>query len=253
MKGTNISQVPVQAVRFMKLAGIILVLFTIINYVLLLFTIKTGDTDWSLNFTTTIVEEGIVPILGIALMFCAYGFEEILGLAPPQPKLRWDSLKFWVYLLSFFFGIIFLLIIPLHISNAVAVSNEAVEKANQTAKEEKEILAERLDEQQNIIGDMLRDNQKLEAFTRKRQLSEEQIANLEKFKSNPNAFKLKVEEVRETLTKQIETKQQREIQKSQLSTFHSSIKIGLTSLLLASCYLTIGWSGFKGNKPRRIW
>lgn len=251
MKGTNVSQVPVQAVRFMKLAGIILVLFTIINYFLLIFTIKTGDTNWSLNFTTIIVEEGIIPILGIALMFCAYGFEEILGLAPPQPKLRWNSIKFWVYLLSFFFGIIFLLIIPLHISNAVAVSNEAVETANKTAKEEKEILEQRLEEQKNIIGDMLRNQPKLDAFIKRRQLSEEQIANLAKFKNNPNAFKVKVEEVRSTLTQQIESKQQQEIQKSQLSAFHSSLKICLTSLLLASCYLTIGWSGFR-DKSRRV-
>ncbi|MDE5081781.1 MAG: HpsJ family protein [Trichodesmium sp. St18_bin1] len=251
MKGTNVSQVPVQAVRFMKLAGIILVLFTIINYFLLIFTIKTGDTNWNLNFTTIIVEEGIIPILGIALMFCAYGFEEILGLAPPQPKLRWNSIKFWVYLLSFFFGIIFLLIIPLHISNAVAVSNEAVETANKTAKEEKEILEQRLEEQKNIIGDMLRNQPKLDAFIKKRQLSEEQIANLAKFKNNPNAFKVKVEEVRSTLTQQIESKQQQEIQKSQLSAFHSSLKICLTSLLLASCYLTIGWSGFR-DKSRRV-
>ncbi|MDE5106406.1 MAG: HpsJ family protein [Trichodesmium sp. St17_bin3_1_1] len=251
MKGTNVSQVPVQAVRFMKLAGIMLVLFTIINYFLLIFTIKTGDTNWSLNFTTIIVEEGIIPILGIALMFCAYGFEEILGLAPPQPKLRWNSIKFWVYLLSFFFGIIFLLIIPLHISNAVAVSNEAVETANKTAKEEKEILEQRLEEQKNIIGDMLRNQPKLDAFIKKRQLSEEQIANLAKFKNNPNAFKVKVEEVRSTLTQQIESKQQQEIQKSQLSAFHSSLKICLTSLLLASCYLTIGWSGFR-DKSRRV-
>ena len=247
MKGTNVSQVPVQAVRFMKLAGIILVLFTIINYFLLIFTIKTGDTNWSLNFTTIIVEEGIIPILGIALMFCAYGFEEILGLAPPQPKLRWNSIKFWVYLLSFFFGIIFLLIIPLHISNAVAVSNEAVETANKTAKEEKEILEQRLEEQKNIIGDMLRNQPKLDAFIKRRQLSEEQIANLAKFKNNPNAFKVKVEEVRSTLTQRIDSKQQQEIQKSQLSAFHSSLKICLTSLLLASCYLTIGWSGFRGK------
>lgn len=251
MKGTNVSQVPVQAVRFMKLAGIILVLFTIINYFLLIFTIKTGDTNWSLNFTTIIVEEGIIPILGIALMFCAYGFEEILGLAPPQPKLRWNSIKFWVYLLSFFFGIIFLLIIPLHISNAVAVSNEAVETANKTAKEEKEILEQRLEEQKNIIGDMLRNQPKLDAFIKRRQLSEEQIANLAKFKNNPNAFKVKVEEVRSTLTQRIDSKQQQEIQKSQLSAFHSSLKICLTSLLLASCYLTIGWSGFR-DKSRRV-
>ena len=251
MKGTNVSQVPVQAVRFMKLAGIMLVLFTIINYFLLIFTIKTGDTNWNLNFTTIIVEEGIIPILGIALMFCAYGFEEILGLAPPQPKLRWNSIKFWVYLLSFFFGIIFLLIIPLHISNAVAVSNEAVETANKTAKEEKEILEQRLEEQKNIIGDMLRNQPKLDAFIKKRQLSEEQIANLAKFKNNPNAFKVKVEEVRSTLTQRIDSKQQQEIQKSQLSAFHSSLKICLTSLLLASCYLTIGWSGFR-DKSRRV-
>ena len=64
-------------------------------------------------------------------------------------------------------------------------------------------------------------------------------------------FKVKVEEVRSTLTQQIESKQQQEIQKSQLSAFHSSLKICLTSLLLASCYLTIGWSGFR-DKSRRV-
>lgn len=64
----------------MKLVGIMLVLFMIINYFLFIFIIKIGDINWSFNFIIIIVEEGIILILGIVLMFCVYGFEEIFGL-----------------------------------------------------------------------------------------------------------------------------------------------------------------------------
>lgn len=107
MKGTNTNPIPIQAAQFLKLAGLILILFTLLNYILLLFPLNLGDVEWRLRFTTQIVNQGIVPILGIALMFSAYGFEDILGLSKAQPKIGWNNLKFWVCLISLFLGLSF--------------------------------------------------------------------------------------------------------------------------------------------------
>ncbi|NET43715.1 HpsJ family protein [Okeania sp. SIO2B3] len=250
MKGSNISPVPALAAKFLKLSGIIMVLFAIINSMLLLFPFNLGDIEWRLNFTTQIIERGILPILGIALMFCGYGFEEILGIAPPQAKVSWSNLKFWIYLLSFFCGIMFLLLIPLHISTAVAQSNQNVEKLNEDAVIAQKQLEERLGQRESSLASLLKNNQKLEEYISQEQLSKEQLAELEKFKNNPDALKVRTEEIRTQLTKQLEQNKQKAQQSSQLTAVKSSVRIGLTSLLLASCYLTIGWSGFKGSKSK---
>ncbi|MDY7004528.1 MAG: HpsJ family protein [Cyanobacteriota bacterium] len=252
MKGTNTNPIPIQAAQFLKLAGLILILFTLLNYILLLFPLNLGDVEWRLKFTTQIVNQGIVPILGIALMFSAYGFEDILGLSKAQPKIGWNTLKFWVCLISLFFGIIFLLLIPLHITSAVAGSNQAIEKVNQDAADAQKQLEERLSQQQAQITGLIESNQRIEDFVGDVELTEEQLANLERFKNNPGALKTQTEAIKENLTKQIEARKQRAEQRSQLGALKSSIRIGLSSLLLASCYLTIGWSGIKGNKARRI-
>lgn len=251
MKGSNISPVPALAAKFLKLAGIITVLFAIINSALLFFPLNFGDIDWRLSFTTQIIERGILPILGIALMFCGYGFEEIIGIAPPQAKVGWNSLKFWIYLLSLFLGIMFLLLIPLHISTAVAESNQNVERLNEEAVIAQKQLEERLGERQSSLASLLKNNQRLEEYISKEQLSKEQLAELEKFKNNPDVLKVRTEEIRTQLTKKLEQNKQKAQQSSQLGAVKSSVRIGLTSLLLASCYLTIGWSGFRG-KPRRV-
>ncbi|MEB3343688.1 HpsJ family protein [Okeania sp.] len=251
MKGSNISPVPALAAKFMKLAGIIMVLFTIINSVLLFFPPNLGDVSWQLSFTRQIIEQGVLPIIGIALMFCGYAFEEIIGIAPAQTKVSWNSLKFWIYLLSFFFGIMFLLLIPLHINTEVMRSNQNVERLNEEAVIAQKQLEERLGERQSSLDSLLKNNQKLEEYISREQLSEEQIAELERLKNNPDALKVRTEEIRKQLIKQLEQNTQRALQNTQLAAVKSTVRIGLTSLLLASCYLTIGWSGFTG-KPRRV-
>lgn len=150
------------------------------------------------------------------------------------------------------FGIIFLLLIPLHITSAVAGSNQAIEKVNQDAADAQKQLEERLSQQQAQITGLLESNQRIEDFVGDVELTEEQLANLERFKNNPGVLKTQTEAIKEKLTKQIEARKQRAEQRSQLGALKSSIRIGLSSLLLASCYLTIGWSGIKGSKPRRV-
>ncbi|MDY6802742.1 MAG: HpsJ family protein [Cyanobacteriota bacterium] len=251
MKVPNTNPIPSQAAQFLKLAGLVLILFALLNYILLLFPFNLGDVEWRLRFTTQLVDRGILPILGIALMFTAYGFEDILGISKAQPKIGWNTLKFWVYLISLFLGIIFLLLIPLHVTSAIAGSNLAIERVNQDAADAKEQLDERLEQQQAQIADLLASNQRVEDFTGGVELTEEQSETLDKFKNDPEALKVQTTAIRSRLTEQIEARRQQAQQRSQNGAFKSIVRTGISSLLLASCYLTIGWSGFRGNRPRR--
>ncbi|NEO53985.1 MAG: hypothetical protein F6K54_13420 [Okeania sp. SIO3B5] len=251
MKGTNTNPISIQAAQFIKLAGLILIIFTLINYILLLFPLNLGDIEWRLNFTTQLVNQGILPILGIALMFAAYGFEDIVGVSKAQPQIGWNNLKFWVCLVSLFLGIIFLLLIPLHITSALAGSNQAIEKVNQDAVDAQKQLEERLSQQQAQITNLLKSNQRIEDFVGDVELTEDQLETFEKFKNNPAALEAQTKAIKDELTKQIEAKRLEAEQRSQLGVFKSTIKTGLGSLLLASCYLTFGWGGMRGSKPRR--
>lgn len=251
MKAPKTNPIPSQAAQFLKLAGLVLILFTLLNYVMLLFPLNLGDVEWRLRFTTQLVDRGILPILGIALMFSAYGFEDILGISKAQPKIGWNTLKFWVYLMSLFLGVLFLLLIPLHVTSAIAGSNQAIERVNQDAADAKEQLEERLAQQQAQITDLLKSDQRVEDFTGGVELTEEQSETLEKFKNDPEALKLQAATIRDRLTEQIERRKQQAQQRSQNGAFKSIVRTGISSLLLASCYLTIGWSGFRGNRPRR--
>ncbi len=173
MKGSNTNSIPSQAAQFLKLAGLVLMLFALLNYILLLFPLNLGDVEWRLKFTTQLVNQGILPILGIALMFSAYGFEDILGISKAQPKIGWNTLKSRVYLVSLFLGIIFLLLIPLHITSAVAGSNQAIEKVNQDAADAQKQLEERLSQQQAQIAGLLKSNRRVEDFVEGVELTEE--------------------------------------------------------------------------------
>lgn len=251
MKGTNTNPISIQAAQFLKLAGLILILFALLNYILLLFPLNLGDIEWRLKFTSQLVNQGILPILGIALMFAAYGFEDIVGVSKAKPQIAWNGLKFWICLISLFLGIIFLLLIPLHITSAVAGSKQAIEEVNQDAVDANKELEERLSQQQAQIADLLKSNQRIEDFVDDVELTEEQLETFEKFQNNPTALKAQTKAIKDELTKQIEANRLEAEQRSQLGAFRSSIRIGVGSLLLASCYLTIGWSGIRGSKPRR--
>lgn len=251
MKGTSPSKIPSQAAGFLKLAGVILFFFALINYILLFVPPNFGDVRWQLNFTTQMVEQGVIPVLAIALMFCAYGLEEVAGVAPEKPKVGFNDLKFWVYLISGFLGIVYLLLIPLHVSTAIAAGNQTIEKINEEAAMAQTQLEEQLQERQNQMATLLQNSRQLEDFVQEEQLTEDQLTRLEQFRENPKALELQTDAIGEQLKQEIEDRRRSAEQRSKLGTFKSSVRVGLGSLLLASCYVTIGWSGLRNKSGRK--
>ncbi|TVU52204.1 MAG: hypothetical protein EA414_18735 [Arthrospira sp. PLM2.Bin9] len=251
MKGTTPNQIPSQAAGFLRLAGVILFFFALINYILLFVPPNFGDLRWQLNFTTQMVEQGVIPVLAIALMFCAYGLQEVAGLSPENPKQGFNSLKFWVYVISGILGVMYLVLIPLHVGTTIAASNETIEKINQDAATAQVQLEERLQEQQTQMLAILGNQQRLEDYIQEQQLTEAQLARLQQFQENPEVLGVQSDAIGQELKREIENRRREAEKRSQLGTFKSNLRVGLGSLLLASCYLTIAWSGLINKRSRK--
>ncbi|MGI0497779.1 HpsJ family protein [Limnospira platensis CENA597] len=251
MKGTTPNQIPSQAAGFLRLAGVILFFFALINYILLFVPPNFGDLRWQLNFTTQMVEQGVIPVLAIALMFCAYGLQEVAGLSPEKPKQGFNSLKFWVYVISGILGVMYLVLIPLHVGTTIAASNETIEKINQDAATAQVQLEERLQEQQTQMLAILGNQQRLEDYIQEQQLTEAQLARLQEFQENPEVLGVQSDAIGQELKREIENRRREAEKRSQLGTFKSNLRVGLGSLLLASCYLTIAWSGLINKRSRK--
>ncbi len=251
MKSKTSSKISSQAAGFLKLAGVILFLVSLVNIALLFFPFNLGDVEWQIQFTSQIAEQGIIPILAIALMFCAYGLEDLAGVTADQTQSKFNTLKFWVYLISTILGVIYLLLIPLHVASLSVATNQTIERANQEAEKAKKQVSEQLQLQQTQMLDLLQNNQKLEEYVASQQLTPEELERLEEFKKNPEALKLQASAFNEQFKRDIEERRQQAEIKSKQGSFKSGVRIGLTSLLLASCYLTIGWSGLTDGKARR--
>lgn len=251
MKSKHPSKIPSQSAGFLKLAGVILFWVSIVNIILLFFPLNLGDLEWQVQFTTQMAEQGIIPILAIALMFCAYGLEDLSGVTADDTQSKFNSLKFWVYLISTILGLIYLLLIPFHFANVSAASHQAIERLNQDAEQAKKQVSEQLQLQQTQMTDLLQNNQKLEEYIASKQLTPEELERLEQFKKNPEALNLQASALNEQFKRDIEERRRQAEMKSKQGSLKSNVRTGITSLLLASCYLTIGWSGLREGKARK--
>ncbi|NER32788.1 MAG: hypothetical protein F6J93_01690 [Oscillatoria sp. SIO1A7] len=250
MKATNSSQLSLQAARFVKLTGTVLILVSLLDLALLPIPLELGDPRWRLDLTTNLVQRGIVPMLGMALVFSGYAFENISGNTRIERK-KIQDLNLWIFLISSGLGFIFLLLVPLHISNALAANKQAIAGFKTVAEQAEQQLEIRLQEQETQFKAILGDRQSLESFISTDQFTPEQLERLQEFKDDPEALQQQINALRDRAKKRIEEQRQESEKRSKTGTLKSSIRVGLTSLLLASCYITIGWTGLKSMSRRQ--
>lgn len=247
MKATNPTQISLRAAQVLKLAGLVLILVSAIDYIMLPIPLQLGEVDWRVRMTTEFVERGIVPLLGMGLVFAGYAFENIVGVASP-PRKPWSDLKAWIFLISTIFSIVFLLLVPLHIANVFAARSQTFARIERESIQTEEQLESRLQQQQNQINALLSNDPNLNDFVSRDGLSAEQLARLEEFREDPEALEEQIERIRENLKKEIAKRKQEAESSATLAALKSSVRIGANSLLLASCYIAIAWGGLKKKK-----
>ncbi len=240
------------AATSLKLVGAITILAALIDFITLLFPPQFGNRAWQLATTTQLVDRGIVPLVGIALLFTGYWIDSSLGRTSRRGSLAVDP-RFWTCLLSCLLGLIFLMTTVLHPNNVRIQSREALTQVETEATDATSQLEERLSADLNArrsqIAALLENEEQLQAAIASGELDEAQLAQIEKFRNNPEELtKFLDTQVGEAKT-QLQTRigEQRKDAESRLKSeaLKATIRVTLSSLLLAIGYTYIGWQGLR--------
>ncbi|NES67340.1 MAG: hypothetical protein F6K24_19915 [Okeania sp. SIO2D1] len=261
MKATNIRQYSSIAARTLTIVGIIMILSSLLDFVVLSIPFNIGSRAWQIGLVTQLVDRGIIPMVGMALLFTGYWVSSNSGLQDNSTSSILD-LRFWGLLLASLLGLIYLLLFPLHLNNTRLARAEAIERINQQASQAETQLEARVSTSEfqnqiqqrqsqlkNQFSTLLGDETRLNEALENEQLSEQVKSLLEQSKDNPQVIdeflNRQAQQLPTQLLTRIRTRKQELEEQANTNSFKSSLRTGLSSLLLAVGYIMIGWTGLK--------
>lgn len=237
MKVTDGPQPSPLAAQILKLVGVILILSFIVELLVLLITPDFANEQWQLGVLTQLVERGVTPLVGFALLYTGFWAQSTLvpsKLAADQGT--WQNPRFWTFVVASLLGLLFLLLIPLHFGTVDRVSQESIEGINQQAGQ-----AElQLEQQQTQVRSLVESGQ-LDRLIESNRVPPEQLPLLQQIKQDPKALDRRAEAARS----KIQTEQNQAQESAETDALQSKLRVELRSLLLAIAYITIGWSGLR--------
>ncbi len=240
------------AATSLKLVGGITIAASMIDFLTLLFPPEFSNRAWQLATTTNLVDRGIVPLVGIALLFTGYWIDSNLGKVPRRGNLALD-IRFWTCLLSCLLGLVFLFTAVLHPNNVRIQSREALTQVEAEAEQANSQLDQRLSadlaQRRAQIDTLLQDEVQLQAAIASGNLDAAQQAQIEQFRSDPAALQAfldsQVGEAKTQLQTRIGEQKKDATQRLKTEATKATIRITLSSLLLAIGYTYIGWQGLR--------
>lgn len=246
-----------------KLVGIILIVSALVDYFILAFPTNFSNRSWQLTTATQLVDRGIVPLVGMALVLISSWMESVATGGSQKPTKPLLDLRFWIALIASLLGLMYLLLFPLHLNNTRIARAEALSQINQQATQAETQLENQLGSNQfqqqvedrktqlrSQFNNLLQNEDQLNQLLEQENLPQQVRDVLEQAQTNPAVLDQFLEEQADNLPTQLltqirERKQQLEDQAKGRS-LKSSLQTGLSSLFLAIGYIAIGWTGLKG-------
>ncbi|MGV0026133.1 hormogonium polysaccharide biosynthesis protein HpsJ [Phormidesmis priestleyi] len=250
MKATNS---PSSAPIVLKIVGVILILSSLVDYISLLIPFRLSDKAWLAGAVTQLVDRGIIPMVGLAFLFIAY-FLETGAFASDRVK-PFLSLRFWSLVLASILGLMFLVLVPLHLNNTRQASEQAIQQINQEATAAEGQVDTQVLQRQEQLSNLLKDEAQLKRLNdtiasgqvqgdQLKQLQEVQ-KQLTQLKANPGALEGQAKEARNKALIQIRDRKQQLEQQARTESWKTGLRVGVSSLLLSLGYSTIAWTGFR--------
>ena len=236
----------------LKLVGAITILAALIDFITLLFPPEFANRAWQLSTVTGLVDRGIVPLVGIALLFTGYWIDSSLGKSARKATLFLD-IRFWTCLLSCLLGLIFLVTTVLHPNNVRIQSRDALAQVEAEAEQATSELETRLNndlsQRRAQIDSLLQNEDQLQAAIASGSLDDAQVAQIERFRSNPQELDSfltsQISEAQTQLQTRIGEQKADATKRLKSEATKATLRITLSSLLLAIGYTFIGWLGLK--------
>ena len=236
----------------LKVVGLVTILASMLDFLVLLIPPDLVNRQWQLATTTQIVDRGIVPLVGMALLMAGFWVDSNIGKVPRSSSLLTD-LRFWTCLLASVLGVVFLLLALLHPNNVRLGSRDALQQVSAEAGQAETQLEERLSvevqQRRNQLGALLQDSEGLEQAIAEGQIGGEQAALLQQFQSDPGAIDQYLQqqagEFQQQAQTQIGSQREEAERRVRIDAWKSGLRISISSLLLAGGYTVIGWTGLR--------
>ncbi|MEC4805294.1 MAG: HpsJ family protein [Jaaginema sp. PMC 1079.18] len=243
----------------LKVVAVILILSSLVDYITLLIPFNPTVTEWQVGFTNAIVDRGIIPMVGIVFLLIGYWISNTVE--PIGGGSMFADLRFWAFLLASILGLLFLLLVPLHISNLSNLSADRLTAIDQEASTLEERISLEEERLKNTLNDQAQLDQQLKQLdtiiesgaVQGQELSPEQIQQAEALRQqlltareNPEALQTELQTEIDKRKTELATQRTELESQAKTEAFKNGIRIGISSFLLAIGYIAIGWTGFKG-------
>lgn len=244
---TNSAVSPLAAIA-LKLVGVVTILSALLDFLVLLFPPNFGDAQWLLNSTTQIVDRGIVPLVGIALLLAGFWIERSAGKSSQAGSLLAD-LRFWSCVVASILGLVFLVLAFLHINTVRLTTQQALaqvqREANQASAQLEQRLAGELSQQQNQLQMLFQDDALLQQAIDAGQLP----AEIQQFRDNPEGLdeflNQRASQAQQEIETEIGTRREDARKRIKQEAAKSAARISISSLLMSIAYIVIGWTGLR--------
>jgi hypothetical protein len=109
----------------LKLIGTIFILSFLLDAITLAIPLNWQNPQWQIGFVTSLVDRGIVPLVGMSLILLGYWIDNSSG----NPSLG-AGLRLPMFGLAIFLGLIFLLLVPVHLNKLNQAQASLMEQSN---------------------------------------------------------------------------------------------------------------------------
>ncbi len=254
--------------RTLKVVGTILILSFLVDVLILSLPFQPTNSGWQIRLATALVDRGIVPLVGLGMLFAGHWVDSTDDSIPSGIDLRIP-----MSILSSLLGLIFLLIFPLHLNNVRQASDREVEqivaRAQQAESQVQNQLQQvqarlstdqakaQIEKQKNQIkaqfSELLKDDTRYKQALENPNIPQQQKDLLKRFKADPKALDQFIAQqsnpqqlANQRLTQIRQDKEAAE-KRAKDSAWKSGLRVGISSLLLSIGYIIIGWTGLRSN------
>jgi uncharacterized protein YlxW (UPF0749 family) len=243
----------------LKSVGMVLIASSLIDYLTLAIPFRPWEAQWQITFASQVVDRGIAPIVGIAFILIGDWMRSTIASENSKEVL---PLKLPILILSVLLGVMFLVLVPVHLLNLQAASADALTQISKKASQAETIIGEQYAQLQELANNPQRLQQlqsrikDLDSAIASKQfqgqkLTPDQIKSLQDTKQqlqtfgelakNPATLKAKLDELQTQL--QDEKLQRESLAKTEA--IEQGVRTGLSSFMLSIGYLIIGGVGLQ--------
>lgn len=232
----------------LKVTGSILLAIAAIDYLVLLFPLALDEPQWRFQLSSQVVDRGVLPLLGIAIMGLSIWVEQVSDLSSK------GFMKPAIMIASAILALLFFIMGPMHFMDAGKASATATRQINDRTDQAEVQLDARLQQERAQINAVISDPSQLQDVDN--QLASADLSDEDKerltvikeqlslFKQDPSLLEQQQESTRNRALSAIRSNGLEETSRVALEFRKSRLRVPVSSLMLAGAFMFIFWTGF---------